>query len=79
MNVDLPQSLSLPTCIHLSSREWQAMQSVQIRDKCYNREGEEQFTCSFMKKEDSESMQWVRGKQGQENYFGFVMFYIDNS
>lgn len=57
MNVDLPQSLSLPTCIHLSSREWQAMRSVQMRDKYYNREGEEQFTCCFMKHEESESMQ----------------------
>lgn len=30
-NVYLPQSLSLPTCTHPSSKEWRAMQSVQKR------------------------------------------------
>lgn len=32
MTVNLPQSLSLPTCIHPSSTEWQAMQSAQMRE-----------------------------------------------
>ncbi len=33
MNVDLPQGLSRPTCIHPSWRGWQATQSVQMRER----------------------------------------------
>lgn len=61
--MDLPQSLSLPTCIRPSWRGWRATQSVQMREwQSHTMPGEES-TDLYVGSWNSESMQWIRGNQ----------------